>query len=131
MKQQNIGGVQAHSVGHHYPIIVVGYGDDTWRAEYAGVRSAPVKTAQEAIDLAQVAHGQLQAYGVSSARLALAPSVCMVWITGLETTVRISNGPDAFDTCKQWPSEKLAIAYTEFVLKVYDSGDTDLLLSVI
>lgn len=85
MANQHIGGVQAHSVGPHYPVVVVGYGDGTWRAEYGGARSGPVKTSAHARLAASAAHHELTAHGHAA---------CTAWLSGFATTVeRVAQKP--------------------------------------
>ena len=56
---RDTGGVQPHSVGEAYPIVVVGYGNGTFRAEYAGVRSRPFAKSSLAYSVALEARKRL------------------------------------------------------------------------
>lgn len=71
MSKFNHGGVQPHSVGEHYPIIVAGYGDGSWRAEYGPARSEPLASASEAQAVAIEAHAHLVRNG---------PVSCQTWL---------------------------------------------------
>lgn len=68
MVNSSIGGVQGHSVGPHYPIIVVGYGDGTWTAAYGGVESRRFASSQDATHAASVAHDLLTGFGSAAAK---------------------------------------------------------------
>ena len=74
MSKFNHGGVQPHSVGPHYPVIVVGYGNGTWRAEYSGARSEALKSAVHAEQAAIVAHNRLVTRGHDA---------CTVWLSNM------------------------------------------------
>lgn len=97
MPNFNHGGVQPHSVGSHYPIIVVGYGDGTWRAEYGGAKSAPVPSAKAATHLATLAYGVLVTFNGET---------CKDWLVNLGFQAWLT-GPANKDSVKQ-PSQAVA-----------------------
>lgn len=114
MAKNPVGGVQGHSVGDYYPLIVVGFGSGKWRVELGKLHSHEVDSSAAAVAVARRGYARLrEGAALNSDLFKEEPQLYNVQVRG--QVVSLSVWPSYESYSCTLPTTQLAYAFADLL----------------